>query len=78
MRRVLEFVVAALLAVVLLAVLVSPATNLPLPTQHTWLGAIVVMLSTVYAAHQTLLRRARIYTTARFYGTFYLTPYGRT
>jgi hypothetical protein len=37
-----------------------------------------VMLSTVYAAHQTLLRRARIYTTARFYGTFYLTPYGRT
>jgi uncharacterized membrane protein len=78
MRRVLEFVVAALLAVVLLAVLVSPATNLPFPTQYAWLGAILVMLSTVYAAHQALLRRARIHATARFYDTFYLTPYGRT
>jgi hypothetical protein len=74
MRRVAEFVVTALLLLVLLAVLVSSVTNLVFTALRTWQAALLVMLSTVYAAHLAELRRARIHAIGRFYGTFYQAP----
>ena len=64
-----KFVVVISLLLILMAVLIRPAIDLPATALRVWQAALLAVLPMVHAAHLAFMRRARVPLTSRFKAT---------